>query len=94
MFLGLQPRILIIAAVCATLGTVILSRFTMSLGFVSYLLNILTLFAGAVAVNILDKIWLQPLDYSLQRPLIASIIGILLASLAMLVFIGPGQQND
>ncbi len=91
---GLQPRHLIIAAVCAALGAFILSRFTMSLGSLTYPINFCALFAGAIIANLVAKYFQAPLDYSFQRPLLVSIAGMAVASVITLLFLSRSRSSD
>jgi hypothetical protein len=82
---GLQQNEFVVAALCALIGAFIMSRFTMSLGTLTYPVNFCVLLAGAVIANLLMKNVEMPLDYSLQRPLIVSMAGMAVAALISLL---------
>lgn len=94
ILIGLQPNIFAIAVVCAAVGAFIMSRFTVSLGMLTYPINFFVLMIGAVAANLLMKRVDLPLDYDFDRPLTVSIIGMAVASLLALAFLSRNRQND
>ena len=83
--LGVAPDALAICTICAGLGTFILTRHTVQLGVMSYVINFLALFAGAIGANVLLAGVRLPLGFSIERPLIISIGGMLFASLIMIL---------
>jgi hypothetical protein len=84
ILIGLQPNIFAIAVVCAAVGAFIMSRFTVSLGMLTYPINFFVL---------MKRVDL-PLDYDFDRPLTVSIIGMAVASLLALAFLSRNRQND
>jgi hypothetical protein len=91
--IGLHPDALVIAAICAGLGTLILSRHTYQLGFVTYPLNFCALFAGAVAANLLMQDVRLPVDSMMERLLIISIGGMVIASLVIMLLMPKDRQS-
>ena len=91
--IGLPDDALVIALICAGLGTIILSRHTYQLGFFSYPLNFCVLFAGAVAANLLLQDVRLPLGFSIERPLIISIGGMIFASLITLLLLPRDRES-
>lgn len=94
ILIGLQTHIFVIALVCSALGAVILSRFTMSLGMLTYPINFVALLAGAVAANLLMKQVRLPLDYDLERPLFLSVLGMAVVSIITLFFLSRDRLSD
>ena len=91
--MGLKHDVLVIAMICAGLGTLILSRHTYEIGILTYPLNFCMLFAGAVAANLLLKDVRLPLGFSIERPVIISIGGMVIASLIALLLMPRNSQN-
>ena len=84
----------VIALVCAILGAFVLSRFTLSLGMLTYPINFCCLFLGAVLANLFMKQVRLPLDYDFDRPLFISLAGMAVASVIMLVFLSRDRLSD
>ena len=91
---GLQPYVLLIAAICAAIGAFIVSRYTIALGWLTYPINFCVLFAGAFIANHAMKYMQPPLDHSYQRALIVSLAGMAVASLVMLVFLSRSRFEN
>ena len=91
--IGLDSGVLVIAMICAGLGTLILSRYTYQLGFLTYPLNFAVLFAGAVAANMLLQDVRLPVNSLMERVLIISIGGMVVASLIMIAPDAEGQAE-
>ena len=83
--LGVAPDALVISVICASLGTLFLTAHTLQLGILSYVINFLALLAGAIGANILLAGVRLPLGFSIERPLIISIGGMVFASLIMIL---------
>jgi hypothetical protein len=84
-------EVLILSTICAVAGSIILSRFTVYIGSITYVLNFCMLFAGGVLANIVVTQFYAPLDNSLQRPLFISLGGMFLISVTSLVFFSRGR---
>ena len=91
--IGLDSGVLVIAMICAGLGTLILSRHTYQLGFLTYTLNFAVLFAGAVAANMLLQDVRLPVNSLMERVLIISIGGMVVASLIMILLMPRDKQG-
>jgi hypothetical protein len=91
--IGLDPGVLVIALICAGLGTLILSRHTYQLGFFTYPLNFCVLFAGAVAANLLLQNVRLPVNSMTERVLIISIGGMVVASLMIILLMPKDRQS-
>jgi uncharacterized membrane protein YeaQ/YmgE (transglycosylase-associated protein family) len=94
ILIGLQAHILVIALICAALGAFVMSRFTMSMGMLTYPINFLALFVGAVVANLLMKQVRLPLSHDFERPLFVSIAGMAVASVITLVFLSRDRLSD
>jgi uncharacterized oligopeptide transporter (OPT) family protein len=94
ILIGLQTHIFVIALVCAVLGAFVLSRFTMSVGMLTYPINFLALLVGAISANLLMKQVRLPLDHNFERPLVVSIAGMAVASILALVFLSRDRSSD
>ena len=92
--LGLQVRVVAMSMMCAVIGALIMSRFTIALGSITYVLNYLLLLAGALLANLLVSHFSNELDISLERTLFVSIAGMLVASLLSLPFLARGTLSD
>jgi hypothetical protein len=92
--IGLGRDVLAVAMVCSGLGTLILSRHTYQIGFLTYPLNFCVLFAGAVAANLLLKDVRLPLNSSIERMLIISIGGMVVASLIMVLLMPKDRESS
>jgi hypothetical protein len=90
---GLPPVVMVIAMICAGLGTIFLTRHTFYLGVLSYAINFCVLLAGAIAANLLLKEVRLPIGYSIERPLIISVGGMLFASLLALLLMPRDRQS-
>jgi hypothetical protein len=91
--IGLNPSVLVIALICAGLGTFILSRHTYQLGFFTYPLNFCVLFAGAVAANLLLQDVRLPVTSTMERVLIISIGGMVVVSLVTMILMPRDRQS-
>jgi hypothetical protein len=91
--IGLDPAVLVIAMICAGLGTLILSRHTFQLGMLTYPLNFAVLFGGAVAANLLLQNVRLPVDSLMERAMIISIGGMVVASLILILLIPKDRQS-
>ena len=82
--IGLDWDTLMVALVSALSGTIVLSGFATPLGRLSYPVNFLVLFVGAVAASgTLHKLgW--TLEGALERQLLASFSGMALVAIAMI----------
>mgnify|MGYP001767435888 CR=1 FL=1 len=85
---GLQPTDVIIAAISAAGAGAILTRFTHSLGLITYLLNVLALATGALIANMLMAGVDLPIEAAFERPILLSLAGITVASVLMLFLLG------
>ena len=91
--IGLPADVMVIALICAGFGTIFLSRHTFQLGVLSYPINFCVLFAGAIAAKLLLRDVRLPLGYSIERPLIISIGGMLFASLIVLLLMPRDRES-
>ena len=91
--IGLPTDVIVIAAICAGCGTFFLSRHTFYLGWLSYPVNFCVLLAGALAANILLSEVRLPFGYSIERPLIISLGGMLVVSLVALLLMPRDRQS-
>jgi hypothetical protein len=89
-----QSEVVVLAAVCAAAASIILSRFTLNIGTITYIINFCSLFAGALTANVVVRQFYAPLDDSMQRPLIISLFGMLIVALATLAFLGRGKYSN
>jgi hypothetical protein len=94
ILIGLQTHIFVIALVSSAIGAVILSRFTMSLGMLTYPVNFCALMIGAVSANLLMKQVRLPLDYDFERPLVVSVAGMAVASILTLAILSRDRLSD
>ena len=92
--LGLQPGVLLTAAVCAVLGAVLLSRYTVSLGTLTLPINFCALFVGGAAANMIANVFQLPLVSSFDQPLLISIAGMAVTSIIMLVFMARDRLSN
>ncbi len=91
--IGLPPDVLVIAMISAGFGTVFLTRHTFFLGVLSYPINFCVLFVGAIAANFLLKDVHLPFGYSIERPMIISLGGMLVASLILLLLMPRDRHS-
>jgi hypothetical protein len=91
--LGLAPDVLLVAAVCAGLGALILSRHTFQMGNLTYPINFLVLFAGAVMANLLLIDMRLPFGLSSERPVVISIAGMIVVSLVTLLVLPRDRES-
>jgi uncharacterized membrane protein YeaQ/YmgE (transglycosylase-associated protein family) len=91
--LGPHPDVWLIALICAALGTLILSRHTYQLGFLTYPINFCVLLAGALAANLLLRDVRLPVDSMMERVLIISIGGMVIASLVIMLLMPRDRQS-
>lgn len=89
---GLPDNVLAIALICSFLGTAFLSRHTLQLGILGYLINFLVLLAGAITANVLMKNVRLPLDYYIERPLVITLGGMLAASIILLLVLSRDRD--
>lgn len=86
-------EVVVLSGVCALVGGIILSRFTTYFGLATYLVNIVTLFAGGVLANVLVKPFYSPLDNSLQRPLLIALMGMMVVAILTMVVMARGRSS-
>jgi hypothetical protein len=91
--LGLAPDALFVAAICAGLGALVLSRHTFQLGTLTYPINFLVLFAGAVMANLLMSDVRLPFGLSSERPVVVSIAGMIVVSLIALLVLPRDRES-
>ena len=91
--IGLAPDVLVIAVICAGLGAIVLSLYTYPIGILGYPLNFCILFAGAVAANLLLTEVRLPLGFTIERPIIFSIGGMIIVSLIALIVMPRDRQS-
>ncbi len=83
-YASLSPDLMPLTAMFAVIGGVILTRFTGSFGNLTLPMNISALFIGAMSSNSLLKHVRLPVESTVEAPMLASMIGMTLASLAMI----------
>lgn len=86
-------EVLILSGVIALVGGIILSRFTAYFGLATYVVNIVTLFAGGVLANVLVKPFYDPLDNSLQRPLLIALMGMMVVAILTMAILARGRSR-
>jgi hypothetical protein len=88
----LAPEKVSIAAVLSGAGSVILGKFTGSVGYITMPVNYCALFIGSLVSNwIFQGIHIPLLDADLQTPMLLSVAGMTAAALAVLMFLKPEQ---
>lgn len=92
--LGLEERVVAMAMLSASLGALIVTRFTTALGIFAYLINYVILLAGALLAHLIMARVSSSLDHSLERSLIISVAGMAVASLVSLVLLTRGRLRD
>jgi hypothetical protein len=75
----------IVMAVCVLAGAFVLTRFTRIRGVLGFALNGLLLFFGAMAADFLTRGMTMPLGYLVERTLLVSFAGMLVASILLLL---------
>jgi hypothetical protein len=91
--LGLPPDVLVISLISAGFGTIFLTRHTFYLGVLSYPINFCVLLAGALAANYLLREVHLPFGYSIERPMIISMGGMLFVSLVVLLIMPRDRRS-
>jgi|GEM_PF-1597627 len=89
----LPAEALPIPYICAILGGLILSRFTGSLGNATLPFNISAMFIGSMASNWLFQDVQLPLDPGIQRPLFVTLLGMVVVSFAMMLFVQKENRH-
>jgi hypothetical protein len=84
---------LVVMAVCVLLGAFVLTRFTRIRGVLGFALNGLLLFAGALTADYLTRDMTMPLGYLVERTLLVSFAGMLVASILLLLLF-PRARTD
>jgi drug/metabolite transporter (DMT)-like permease len=84
-------EVLILTAICAVAGSIILSRYTAYTGSVTHVINFCLLLAGGVLANIVVAQFYAPLDFSLQRPMFISLGGMLFVAFVSLSIMSQGR---
>ena len=80
---SLAENALPLALLFSAIGALILTRFTGTLGSLTYPLNFSALFVGAMVSNWLMRGLQLQIDAQIQRPLLASLVGMIVAALIM-----------
>jgi hypothetical protein len=83
----------VVMVVCALVGALVLNRYTRIRGVVGFALNLLLLLGGALAADYLSKGIAIPLGYLLERTLVVSFVGMLAASI-MLLLLFPRPRTE
>ena len=91
--LGLERQTIIVAMICAGLGTIILSRYTFQLGILTYPVNFCVLAGCAVMANMLLSEVRLPIGLSFERPVIISLGGMVVGSLLVLLLLPRDSQG-
>ena len=81
---SLSPQLLPLTGLFATMGGLILTRHTGSIGNATLPLNVSALFIGAMLANWLAQNVKLPLESTVETPLVMSLVGMTLAALLML----------
>ena len=76
---------LVVMVVCVLLGAFVLTKFTRIRGVLGFALNGFLLFAGALAADYLTRCMTMPLGYLVERTLLVSFAGMLVASILLLL---------
>jgi hypothetical protein len=76
---------LVVMVMCVLMGAFVLTRFTRIRGVLGFALNGLLLFAGALAADYLTRGMTTPLGYLVERTLLVSFAGMLVASILLLL---------
>jgi hypothetical protein len=85
--LALAPEKVSIAAIFSGAGSVILGKFTGSVGYLTMPANYSALFIGAVLANwAFEGIRIPMVDATMQTPMILTFAGMTVSALAMLLF--------
>ena len=80
---SLAENALPLALLFSAIGALILTRFPGTLGSLTYPLNFSALFVGAMISNWLMRGLQLQIDAQIQRPLLASLVGMIVAALIM-----------
>ena len=89
----MPDHVLPLALLFSFLGALILGRFTGNLGSLTFPLNFSALFLGAMASNwILRGIQIQ-VESQVHRPLMGSLVGMLVATIIMLRWMQGDQRK-
>ena len=83
-FASLSPDLLPLTALFAVLGGVILTKFTGSFGNLTLPMNCSALFLGAMGSNSILKNFKLPVEATIEAPMLASMVGMTLASFCMM----------
>jgi uncharacterized membrane protein YhhN len=83
-YASLSPDLLPLTALFALIGGLILTKFTGSFGNLTMPVNCSALFIGAMTANSFLKDVKLPVGSTIEAPLMISMIGMTIASLAML----------
>jgi hypothetical protein len=90
----MHEYVLFLSILFSLIGAIILGRFTGAMGSLTLPLNFSALFIGSITSNWLMRGIDLNLDAQVQRPLVGSLIGMLIASLMMLRWIrGDHRQT-
>jgi hypothetical protein len=85
--LALSPEKVSIAAIFSGAGSVILGKFTGSVGYLTLPMNYCALFFGAVMGNwALSGVRIPMLDATFQTPMLFAVAGMIVTALAVLMF--------
>ena len=76
---------LVVMLLCVLLGAFVLTKFTRIRGVLGFALNGFLLFAGALAADYLTRGMTMPLGYLVERTLLVSFAGMLVASILLLM---------
>lgn len=90
--LELAPEKVSIAAILSGAGSVILGKFTGSVGYITMPVNYCALFIGSLVSNwVFQGVHIPMLDADLQTPMLLTVAGMTAAALAVLMFMKPEQ---
>jgi hypothetical protein len=83
----MTPEKVSIAAIFSGAGSVILSKFTGSVGYITMPMNYCALFMGAMLGNwALQGVRIPMLDATFQTPMLFAVAGMMISALAILMF--------
>ncbi len=92
--LSMAPEKVSIAAIFSGAGSVILGKFTGTVGYLTLPMNYCALFVGALLSNwAFAGVRIPMLDATLQIPMLLTIAGMTVTALAVMMFT-PASQNN
>jgi hypothetical protein len=92
--LELAPVSISLAAIFSGAGSVILGKYTGSVGYLTMPINYCVLFLGALLSNwLFEGVRLPMLDPNMQAPMVFTVAGMTVTALAMMMFVRTEQYR-